>query len=485
MSQIAKKKPSISTVIPHRRLLGVFTLSMINVAAIISLKTLPIIAEYGLALIFFTIMASIIFFLPVSLVSAELATGWPKAGGVYIWIRAAMGSKFAFIAIWLQWIENVIWYPAVLAFAAGTISYVFFPELTTNRIYIVLFTLGSFWLITFINFFGIKASGIISSFGVISGTIIPGIVIIILGIIWLCLKNPTPVTFTFDKFFPNFTNFNNYIFLAGILLGLSGMEMPAVHAHEVINPQKNYPKAILLSTIIILILCIFGSLGLVVVIPHKEMNLVTGIMAAFTYFFDAFHVKWLASVIAILTAIGALSMISTWTIGPSKGLLITAHYGDLPKIFQKVNKKGVPISLLILQAVIITILCMVFLVMPTINSAYWILTALASKLYLLMYILLFISAIRLRYKQPKVPRAFKIPFKNVGMWVVAGLGGISSIFALIIGFLPPPNMDTGSIAFYEGFLIIGTIFITIVPILVLGLRTKDWKPTPPFKDQKV
>ena len=48
---------------------------MINVAAIVSLKNLPVTAEYGLAAIFFNLAAAIIFFIPVSLVSAELATG--------------------------------------------------------------------------------------------------------------------------------------------------------------------------------------------------------------------------------------------------------------------------------------------------------------------------------------------------------------------------------------------------------------------------
>ena len=96
----------------------------------------------------------------------------------------------------------------------------------------------------------------------------------------------------------------------------------------------------------------------------------------------------------------------------------TAEHGDLPIILQKLNKHQAPVNLLVLQAIIVTILAFVFLLTPTISSSYWILLNLTAHLYQLMYILMFISAIVLRYKKPNVVRAYKIPFKNVGMWVV-------------------------------------------------------------------
>lgn len=63
--------------------LGVFTLAMINVAAIVSLRGLPSEAVYGLSSIFYYVFAAICFLIPTSLVAAELATGWPEDGGVF------------------------------------------------------------------------------------------------------------------------------------------------------------------------------------------------------------------------------------------------------------------------------------------------------------------------------------------------------------------------------------------------------------------
>ena len=89
------------------RALSVFSLVMINIIAIDSLRNVPAAAEYGSSLVVYYALAAILFFIPSAFVSAELATGWPKNGGIYIWVREAFGPRWGLFAIWLQWIENV------------------------------------------------------------------------------------------------------------------------------------------------------------------------------------------------------------------------------------------------------------------------------------------------------------------------------------------------------------------------------------------
>ena len=96
-SQLPKLTPGHP--IEHRRTLNVFVLAMLSLAVVISLRNLPLTAEYGLSSIFFYLIAAVCFMLPYALVSAELASGWPKAGGVYIWVREALGDRWGFFAI--------------------------------------------------------------------------------------------------------------------------------------------------------------------------------------------------------------------------------------------------------------------------------------------------------------------------------------------------------------------------------------------------
>ena len=98
---------------------------MINVIAVDSIRTLPFSAELGFSLVFFYLVAAVFFFIPSGLISAELATGWPSTGGIYVWIREAFGKKVALIMIWLNWIYNIFWYPTILALLAGVFTYFF------------------------------------------------------------------------------------------------------------------------------------------------------------------------------------------------------------------------------------------------------------------------------------------------------------------------------------------------------------------------
>ena len=76
-----------------KRMLSVSSLVMINIIAVDSLRTLPISATLGYTLVSYYALAALVFFIPVALVAAELATAYPNTGGIYIWIREAFGKK--------------------------------------------------------------------------------------------------------------------------------------------------------------------------------------------------------------------------------------------------------------------------------------------------------------------------------------------------------------------------------------------------------
>ncbi|MBS0607090.1 MAG: amino acid permease [Parachlamydiales bacterium] len=454
--------------------LSVFTLAMINVAAVSSVRNWPTIAEYGFASLFFFAVAALLFFIPVSMVSAELATGWPKTGGVFAWVKEAFGHRTGFLAVWLLWAENVIYYPALLSFIAGTIAYIINPALAQNTYYTLFVILGVFWATTLANLLGMRASGWISTFGVIAGTIIPGGLIIILGIAWYFSGNPIEIPMTVDSLIPDMSSPTQLVFFSGVLVALCGLEMSAVHARDVENPQKNYPKAILLSAILVLGLYVLGVLAIAVVIPQKQISLVAGSLQAFSFFVNSYGLSWLTPVIAALLAFGAFGTLSTWIAGPSKGLLGAAQSGDLPPFFRKLNRHGMPVALLVSQGVIVTIFSLIFLVMPTVSSAYWILNAMVAQLYLVMYILMFAAAIKLRYKRPNVVRAYKIPGGKLGIWLVAGLGLIGSAATFFIGFFPPAQIPTGNTVFYVTFLFLSIVLACFAPTIILWFKKPNW-----------
>ncbi|MGL5626802.1 MAG: amino acid permease [Candidatus Rhabdochlamydia sp.] len=457
-----------------RRVLSVFVLAMLNVSIMASLRNLPLVAEFGLSAIFFFFMVALFFLIPCALISAELATGWPKSGGIYIWVREALGDRWGFFAIWMQWVHNVAWYPVILSFVAGTLAYLISPALAQNKFFILSVILLGFWGMTFFNYFGIKTSSWFSTIGVIIGTIAPGILIISLGAIWILGGRPVQTELSWGALLPEFKDINSLVFLAGLFLAFAGLEVSASYASDVKNPKKNYPIAIVLAVIITFCLFMLGSLAIGAVIPKTDISFVSGLMEAFAIFFEQYQLSWILPILAFLLVIGAIAEVNSWLIGPVKGLYTTSTHGNLPPFFQKVNKSNVPTRLLLFQAIIVSVAGFVFLYMPNVSGAFWILTALSAQSYLIMYILMFLSAIILRYSKPQVPRAYKVPFKNKGIWLFGSLGILTSLFVIALAFVPPAQINTGSPLIYCIFLVGGLIFMCGVPFWIYACRKPNW-----------
>lgn len=455
------------------RLLTATTIAFINLAAICNIKNFPLFAEFGLSIVALLMLAAVIFFIPAAFVSAELASGWPDRG-VYTWVREALGPRLGFIAIWLQWIENVIYYPTILSFIAAAIAYIFDPALATSKTFVICTILITFWAATLVNFLGMRISGIISVVTALFGTVVPVVLITFLAALWLFKGLPSQIPFTFKSLTPNFSSLKDLVLFSGVLFGLAGVEMSAVHAKNVENPKIAYPRGIFLSAILILAFSTIGALAIGVIVPVQEIQLASGAMEAFRALLEAFNLGWTMPIVAAVVTFGALGMLSTWIVGPSRGLYATAMHGDLPPIFHKENKRGMPVSILVAQGLIVTVLSLVFLFMPSINSSYWILLSLAALLYQLMYVLMFIAAIVLRYKFPKVNRAYRVPFGNVGMWIVATLGILGSLFGFFLCFIPPSQFETGNLFIFEAFLIGSTIVFCLIPVLIYALRKPSW-----------
>ena len=406
------------------RYLSIFSLVMITAGSVDNIRNLPATALFGSSLIFFFVIAAIFFLIPCAMVSGELASGWPKQGGVYIWVKEAFGTQWGFAAIWLQWIENVVWYPTILSFVAGTVGYLVSPALVNNKAFLVTVILCAFWGTTIINLLGMKSSAWFSNFCGVFGLLVPMGLIILLGVIWIATGKPTQISLAPLALLPNFKDPTLWVSLTGIVLSFCGMEIATVHARDVQNPQRSFPRALFFATLIILGTLMVGSLAIAMVVPNGQISLVAGNMQAFSVFFTAYHFAWILPLIAVFLVLAGLGSVSNWIIAPTKGLLVAAQDGNLPKIFQKENRFGAPVWILFYQAVIVSALCAVFLLMPSVNGSYWLLTALTSQLYMFMYILMFAAGIYLRHKQPLQERVYKVPGGKKGMWIVAGMGTV-------------------------------------------------------------
>lgn len=460
--------------------MGVFTLVIMNIVAVVSLRGLPAEAEYGVSSAFYYILAALVFLIPVSMVAAELAAMFPyQQGGMFRWIGEAFGDKPGFLGIWLQWIESTIWYPTVLTFGAVSLAFigmdhVYDASLASNKLYTIIVVLAIYWLATFISLKGMGWVGKVSKIGGMIGTIIPVGLIVVCAIIYLATGGQSQMDWH-GRFIPDFSNFNNIVLAVSIFLFYAGMEMSGIHVREIKNPTVNYPKAVILGALATVAIFVLGTYALGVIIPAKDINLVQSLLVGFDNYFGVLHIKWLSPIIAIALAFGVLAGVLTWVAGPSKGVFAVGQAGYLPKFFQKTNKNGVQKNILYVQGAVVTVLALLMVVMPSVQSFYQILSQLTCILYLIAYLLMFASAIRLRYNMKDAPRPFRLGKKGNGMmWLIAGVGFIGSLTAFIFSFFPPGQLNMGSDSTWFTVLIAGTLFFVALPFVILRFRKPSW-----------
>ena len=149
--------------------------------------------------------------------------------------------------------------------------------------------------------------------------------------------------------------------------------------------------------------------------------------------------------------------------------------GYLPPIFQKTNNKGVQRNILYIQGGAVTLLSLLFVVMPSVQSFYQILSQLTVLLYLIAYLLMFAAAIYLRYSMKDAKRPFRIGAHGNGlMWIVGGVGFAGSLLAFILSFFPPDQIAVGSSAVWYTVLFAGVIVFVVAPFIILHFRKPSW-----------
>ena len=441
--------------------LGLFSLVMIAVVSVDSLRNLPIGAQYGFSLVSFYFVAGLAFFLPLTWVATKLVAIYPDTGGSYVWIEKAFGGSFGFVAIWLQWIYNIIWYPTNFAFINATLGALIFPGLEVNKWFIFVTSLGFFWGLSFLHCLGLRSSRWISALGAIIGTLLPMVLLTLFAGYSLFSGKPPATPFHWKGLLPDAHSLKNLAFFSNILFGLMGLEVIAMHAGNVPDARRIYPRAFALSAILIVLTLMAGSLALCIIVPADKIALMSGLIDVFNSFFAAYHIRGIGNVVGVCIIIGGLAIASSWMVGLARGLHVALCSMNAPQWLQRINRHQMPSRVLLMQAVVYSVLTGAYLFFPDINSSYWILSALTAQFALVYYILLFCAAAKLLrlQKQYVIGRLLGVFFPLLACFVcLIGIG---------VGFVPPDVIPFGSTLKYELLMIFCFVLMGILPALLL------------------
>ncbi|KNB52834.1 APC family permease [Streptomyces caatingaensis] len=478
----AEARPSSSPqeaqqAVPGPQFISWTALALMTTASVANLRPAPSMALYGLAAVFLYLLPAVVFLLPTALVSAELASSRP--GGIYRWVSEGLSKPLGFLAVWCQFAMTIAYYPSLLAYVASTFAYVIDPSLADNGLYIAAVIVVVYWSGVLISARGTKAVAGLAGWGLVIGTLIPGAVLVVLGLVFLAQGNPSAAPMDAGHALPPWTGPASLVLIVGNFLSYAGMEMNGVHVSSLREPGRQFPRSVFLATGLVLLIFILPALAISWVMPGEDLSLTAGVMQAFQGFFDHFGVGWLTKVVGVMLVTAALGGMLAWLAGPSRGLLIVARQeGYLPPVLQRLNKNGVPRNIMVAQGVLTTLIALAYAFLPDVSSAYWIFSVVTTQIYLVVYLLMFAAAVRLRRHGPVadgIGGAGGAGFRVPALHAVAGTGFAASLAAMCIGFVPPEQF--GGQPLWRYLLIVAGGLLTIgflAPLAFLKLRKPHW-----------
>lgn len=461
----------------NQKKLSLFGFFALTASMVLTVYEYPTFATAKLHLVFFLLLGGILWFLPVALCAAEMSTveGWQN-GGIFSWVSQTLGERFGFAAIFFQWFQITVGFVTMIYFILGALSYVLnFQALNTDPLMKYIGLLVIFWGLTFSQLGGTQRTAKIAKAGFLIGILIPSIILFGLAAAYFIGGNPIEIAISTKVFVPDFSQLSTLVVFVSFILAYMGVEASASHINELENPRKNYPLAMILLVILAIALDAIGGFSVAAVIPQKDLSLSAGVIQTFQSLILHFnsHLGSLVKVIALMIAFGVMGEVSSWVVGPSRGMFAAAQRGLLPDFLRKTNTHGVPVPLIMIQGVIVTIWGAVLTFGGGGNNlSFLVAISLTVVIYLVGYLLFFIGYFVLVYKKQGLKRTYNVPGKKIGKTLIAGIGLLLSVFALLISFVPPASIAKGEDRTYQAILLISFVITVILPFIIYELHDK-------------
>lgn len=466
--------------------ISVLALTMMNVSMVAGLANDVQQSFYGLASVTYFAIGAICFFIPTALVAAELASGWSNRGGIFRWVGEGLGKGWALTCLLILWFQTMLNFGMGMPSFTATIMFytpnydaaVKFAQNPSHELLIMTGWILLYWFLTWLATKGVKAFANIAKYGVIIGSLIPLVVMIILAIVWLAQGHQPAIPMTPKGLIPKWNGMSTLALAAGVFFSYTGIDMNAAHIKQLKHPEKDFTKAMFISIILAFLIFVVGTVIIAMIIPEKQINVLYTLFSVFRVLGTTIGIPWLYTVLVWALLCNTIAMVITNMAGPSFMLGQAGGSGFLPHWFQEKNKHKMPSHLMYTQIAGMTIIAYLVKMIPNVEGFVILLTQTITVLYMIYYILMFISFLKLRYDQPNRPRSFKVPGGSFGAWLVAGVGLISSVFAIVLAIYPPAQVksEVGSPIIYISVIIALVVIILAICLILYQLSKKhdDW-----------
>jgi len=454
------------------RVLGRADLLLFTVAAVLTIDTLASAARMGVTWFAWWAITLLVFFVPYGLMTAEMGAAWPGEGGLYIWVREGLGPRWGSLAAWFYWINTAYWIPSVYMVFAGTFQTIFLegrlpPALEAGTGAIWLQAAIAILLIWFTVGIGVVRLGVakwVPNLGaVVKVSIFVGLGV--LGVAALASGRPPANDLSLGRLLPRWGD--SLTFLPVLLYNVLGFELMSGAGDEMKDPQRDVPRAILLSGLVIAVAYGLGALGVLLAVPLEQLSLVTGT-------WDALEIlgrQWGAAggTLVLLLGIGFLyacvANIVTWSLGANRVAAAAAAEGSAPAILARLHPRfNTPYMAFVIMGVVSTLLLVGHAALSSraeSDNVFWMVFKLSSVCFLISYLMIFPAFLALRHRRPRQPRPYRMPGGVPAAWGAALVCTVCMAGAALLFFLPSPAAQNPAAALRETGLLVAETLLTL------------------------
>ncbi|SPE35360.1 Amino acid transporter [Burkholderiales bacterium] len=370
----------------------------------------------------------------LAIVFAQLSRAFPQAGGPYAYVNLAFGPFTAFIVAWGYWIS--IWVGNA-AIATGAVSYLspLMPWIVTVPGASAGVTLFFLWLLTFVNCYGIKASGWVQSVTTVL-KLLPLVAISALGL--FAVRGTTVAAASAIPLSVSGTTAAATLTLWALL----GLESATIPASKVNDPSRIIPRATLLGTLITALICILACTTVLLLVPPATLA------SSNAPFVDLASHYWgtiAGKTLAVFAAISGFGALNGWILLQGELPNVMAKNGVFPRIFARDSARYTPTFALLFSSGLVSLLILMNY-QRTMVSVFTFMILLSTTACLVLYLLCSLSLLRLQWSgQMPRQRGRIVPLAIVGvitttfsLWAIVGAGREAVLWGGVLLLLGAP-----------------------------------------------
>jgi len=458
---------------PHLpRVLGLSGLSVLLIAAIVNLNSVPVVAGMGQGALLFWCLGFLFFFIPQGVAVAELSSRYPQEGGIYNWSKTAFGDFHGFISGWCYWTNNIFYIPTLLFYIVGFAAFIggdVTAGIGDDPTSMLLISLGLLWVITFLNILGLRFGAWVQSIGVI-GTFLTTAILLGIGILVLG-QGGSANPLSLPSAMSTFGDWRTLPLLSIVCLNYVGLELGSVLGDEIRRPRRIIPRASIIAGVSTVVLYLVATLSLQASVPASEIGVIDGILQGVEAATSELKLPWLLPLIALLMSLNAAGNSSAWLAGSARIPFVIGIDRYLPAAFGRVHRRfRTPHVSLIVQGFASSLFIVISAIGATVHDMYLVLLQTTVILQLIPYLYMFAGLIVIR-RDPLRFGSAEAYFRR--SWIVyasGALGFVVTAVGLVLAFVPTAGVN--DVWNYELKTILGVLSFLVPAVLIFRIEAR-------------